>query len=211
MLAHVSLSSTWLTQVQFPCFYHLLSGALGWSQLVTRQLSMQPVTISLILMDSSTLVPLCVVYRGFRVSPTYRRTLGQCTAHLALSVGTPEAANILIRDRMYICRTVAHPRKLKTEPKQCMKCRKWGHFVAECLEEKDACGNCAEGHHTKDCPDKNRRYRVSCQNDTHMSWDRSCPEFKCRVEQMDESHPENALTYFPNRRRMVHTSLASKN
>jgi hypothetical protein len=131
------------------------------------------------------------------IKPTYRRTLGQHTAHLALSVGSPKMANILIRDGMYICRAVIHPRKLKTEPKQCMKCRKWGHFAAECLEEKDTCGNCAEDHHTKDCPDKNRRYCVSCQDNTHASWDRNCPEFRCRVEQMDKSHPENALTYFP--------------
>jgi hypothetical protein len=131
------------------------------------------------------------------IKPTYRRTLGQHVAHLALSVGSPKMANILIRDRMYICRAVTHPRKLKSEPKQCMKCRKWGHFTAECMEEKDACGNCIEDHHTKDCPDKNRRYCVSCQNNSHVSWDRNCPEFKCRVEQMDESHPENTLMYFP--------------
>ena len=131
------------------------------------------------------------------IKPTYRRAIGQRAAHMALSVSTPEAANVLIRDGVYICGTVAHPRKLKTEPKQCMKCRKWGHFAAECLEAKDACGNCAEDHHTKNCPDKNRRYCVSCQNDTHASWDRNCPEFKRRVERMDENHPENALTYFP--------------
>jgi hypothetical protein len=106
-------------------------------------------------------------------------------------------ANILIRDGMYVCRAVTHPRKLKSEPKQCMKCRKWGQFAAECMEEKDACGNCAKDHHTKDCLDKNRRYCVSCQNNSHASWDRNCPEFKRRVERMDESHPENTLTYFP--------------
>jgi hypothetical protein len=113
---------------------------------------------------------------------TYRWTLGQCAAHLALSVGSPEMANILIRDGMYICGAVTHPRKLKMEPKQCMKCRKWGHFAAKCLEEKDACSNCTKDHHTKDCLDKNRRYCVSCQDNTHASWDRNCPEFRHRVE-----------------------------
>ena len=131
------------------------------------------------------------------IKPTYRRALGQRYAHLALSVSTPGEANIIIRDGIYICGAKMYPRKLKTEPKQCMKCRKWGHFAAECLEEKDACGNCGEDHHTKDCPDKDRRYCVSCKNDTHASWDRNCPEFKRRVERMDENHPENALIYFP--------------
>ena len=131
------------------------------------------------------------------IKPTYRRALGQRYAHLALSFSTPGEANVIIRDGIYICGIKAYPRKLKTEPKQCMKCRKWGHFAAECLEEKDACGNCGEDHHTKDCPDKNRRYCVSCKDDTHASWDRNCPEFRRRVEKMDENHPENALMYFP--------------
>lgn len=131
------------------------------------------------------------------IKPTYRRALGQRYAHLALSVSSPGEANVIIRDGIYICRAKVYPRKLKTEPKQCMKCRKWGHFAAECLEEKDTCGNCGEDHHTKDCLDMNRRYCVSCKDDTHASWDRSCPEFRRRVEKMDENHPENALMYFP--------------
>ena len=102
---------------------------------------------------------------------TYRRLLGQQYVHLALMVSSPGKANVIIWDGIYICGTKAYPRKLKTEPKQCMKCRKWGHFTAECLEEKDACGNCGEDHHTKDSPDKNRKYCVSCKNGTHASWD----------------------------------------
>ena len=131
------------------------------------------------------------------IKPTYRRALGQRYAHLALSVSSAGEANVIIRDGIYICGIKAYPRKLKTEPKQCMKCRKWGHFAADCLEEKDACGNCGEDHHTKECPDKERRYCVSCKNNSHASWDRSCPEFLRRVEKMDENHPENALMYFP--------------
>ena len=138
-----------------------------------------------------------ILHKARWIKPTYRRALGQRYAHLALSVSTPGEANVIIRDGMYICGAKIYPRKLKTEPKQCMKCRKWGHFAAECLEEKDACGNCGENHYTKECPDKNRRYCVSCKNDTHASWDRSCPEFRRRVEKMDENHPENALMYFP--------------
>jgi hypothetical protein len=97
------------------------------------------------------------------IKPVYRRTLGQHSAHLALSVSTPEDANTLIRDGIYICGVKTYPRKLKTEPKQCMKCRKWGHFAADCLEDKDACGNCGENHHTKECPDSSRRYCISCK------------------------------------------------
>ena len=131
------------------------------------------------------------------IKPIYRRAMGQQFAHLALTVSTPEDANILIRDGLYICGTKTYPRKMKVEPKQCMKCRKWGHFANECLAERDSCGNCGEDHMTKDCPDKDRRYCVSCKNDSHASWDRECPEFKRRVDRIDKGHPENALTYFP--------------
>ena len=130
------------------------------------------------------------------IKPTYRRALGQRYAHLALSVSSAGEANVIIRDGIYICVIKAYPRKLKTEPKQCMKCRKWGHFAADCLEEKDACGNCREDHHTKECPDKERRYCVSCKNNSHASWDRSCLEFLRCIEKMDENHPKNALMYF---------------
>ena len=80
------------------------------------------------------------------IKPIYRRTLGQQFAHIALTVSTPEDANIIIRDGLYICGTKTYPRKLKVEPKQCMKCRKWGHFANECLVERDSCGNCVEDH-----------------------------------------------------------------
>ena len=111
----------------------------------------------------------------------------------------PEDANTIIRiirNGLYICGMKTYP-KMKTKLKQCMKCRKWGHFTNECLAEKDYYGNCGEDHLTKDCPDKDRHYCVLCKNNLHMSWDRECPEFLRRVDRMDEDHPENALTYFP--------------
>ena len=137
------------------------------------------------------------IRRAKWIKPTYRRALGQQFAHLALTVSTPEDANLLIRDGIYICSNKIYPRKMKQEQKQCMKCRKWGHFAADCLAERDVCGNCGEDHRTKDCPEKERKYCASCKSDTHASWDRECPEFQRRVDRMDENHPENALVYFP--------------
>ena len=137
------------------------------------------------------------IQRAKWIKPIYRRAMGQQLAHLALTVSTPEDANIIIRDGLYICPTKTYPKKLKVELKQCMKCRKWGHFANECLTEKDTCGNCGEDHMMKECTDPGRRYCIFCRNDSHASWDRECPEFKRGVERMDEGHPENALTYFP--------------
>ena len=42
-----------------------------------------------------------------------------------------------------------------------------------------------------------KRHCVSCNVDTHMSWDRACPEFLHRGKLYDEKHPENNMVYFP--------------
>jgi hypothetical protein len=69
MLVHVPRSLTGPLRYSLSHFYRLLNlEPLAGLGLIIRQLSVQPATISLILTDSSTLVPLCVAYRGFRVS-----------------------------------------------------------------------------------------------------------------------------------------------
>ena len=98
---------------------------------------------------------------------------------------------------MNICSSRTYPTRLKYEPKQCMKCRKWGHFVAECHAKDDTCGTSGENHVTKECTDNGKRYCVACKATDHVSWDRSCPEFRRKSAHFDELHPENTLTYFP--------------
>ena len=131
------------------------------------------------------------------IKPLYRRHAKQTVAYATLSLNSANEANRLIRDGMYICSNRTYPKRLKYEPKQCMKCRKWGHFAAECQAKTDTCGTCGENHITKDCVDKGKRFCVACKSTDHASWDRSCPEFQRKIVQFDEIHPENALTYFP--------------
>jgi hypothetical protein len=78
-----------------------------------------------------------------------------------------------------------------------MKCRKWGHFANECLEEKDTWGTCGREHRSKDCTEANKRHCISCKVDTHASWDRTCPEFAKKCSWYDQKHPDNLLKYFP--------------
>jgi hypothetical protein len=106
-------------------------------------------------------------------------------------------ANRLLKDGMYICSTRTYPKRLKYEPKQCMKCRRWGHFASECHATSDTCGTCGGEHATRDCEESDKRYCISCRSNDHASWDRACPEFQRKSAQFDEMHPENALTYFP--------------
>ena len=131
------------------------------------------------------------------IKPIYRRHPKQLVAYATLTLSSASEANRLIRDGMNICSNRTYPKRLKYEPKQCMKCRKWGHFAAECHAKADTCGTCRENHFTKDCTDNEKRYCVACKATDHASWDRSCPEFRKKSAHFDELHPENALTYFP--------------
>ena len=106
-------------------------------------------------------------------------------------------ANKAISNGLIICRTKVYPSKLKQEPTQCMKCRKWGHFASDCTETKDICGTCGDDHRTNTCTETRKRYCVSCNAYSHSSWDRGCPEFAKRCSWYDTKHPDNLLKYFP--------------
>ena len=99
---------------------------------------------------------------------------------------------------IYLCARLKSPTTChKLSQFSTLRGNRHSHFTMECLVEKNICSNCGDDHMTKDCPDKNRRYCASCKNDSHVSWDRECPEFKHRVDKMDDIHPKNVLIYFP--------------
>ena len=139
------------------------------------------------------------------IKPEYRRHPKQKFAYATLSLTSACEANRLIRDGMSICSTRTFPKRLKYEPRQCMKCRKWGHYASECRAENDTCGTCGGDHTTRDCNEGDRRYCVSCRTEDHASWDRSCPEFQRKSAHFDSIHPENALTYFPTDEEWTHS------
>ncbi len=58
------------------------------------------------------------------IKPTYRRSSTQQFAHASFAIIPPTVANQLIRDGTYVCGAKTYPKKLKTEPKQCTRCRK---------------------------------------------------------------------------------------
>ena len=130
------------------------------------------------------------------IKPIYRRAPEQSCAHAIFTISSAAAANRLLKDGIYIFSTRTFPKKLKYEPKQCMKCRKWGHFAANCHALTDTCGSCGDQHMTKDCKTNNKRYCVSCRSDSHASWDRNCPQFLRKCDEYSGFHPENNLLYF---------------
>jgi hypothetical protein len=134
------------------------------------------------------------------IKPANRRRPDQIVAHAAFLMRTAKDANKCITDGLKICNAKVYPSKLKQEPTQCMKCRRWGHFATDCTQNRDTCGTCGTcggEHRTNICNNRDRRYCVSCNEHTHASWDRKCPEFAKRCSWYDEKHPDNTLKYFP--------------
>ncbi|KAF8269410.1 hypothetical protein EI94DRAFT_1547073, partial [Lactarius quietus] len=130
------------------------------------------------------------------IKPEYRRAPEQWAAHTIFTM-SDATANQCIRDGIFVCGMKIHPSRLKHEPMQCMKCRRWGHFAQGSSASQDTCGTCRGEHRTSECTNKEKTFCVSCKSNTHASWDRDCPEFWRRCTQFDENYPENNLPYFP--------------
>ena len=137
------------------------------------------------------------IARAKWIKPIGRRRPDQTHAYAIFSISCVGSTNALIRDGLNICGTRVRPTKQKQEPIQCMKCRRWGHFVTECLSDKDTCGTCGEEHRTNTCKTKDKRFCVSCGDNSHASWDRHCPEFLRRCAILDERNPQNTMPYYP--------------
>lgn len=136
--------------------------------------------------------------QSFRwIKPIIRRRAGQTRAHAVITVTSADVANLIIKEGITIHGARPKAEKTKQEPIQCLKCRGWEHKAQDCLETSDTCGTCGGNHRTNACDSKDNIYCVSCKNNDHASWDRSCPEFRRRCIIYDERHPENKMVYFP--------------
>jgi len=73
--------------------------------------------------------------------PIQRRSPGQKTAHLILSVADANIANRAIANGLTICSCRVYVDKIRKELTRCLKCQGWNHFTAECTSATDKCGN----------------------------------------------------------------------
>ena len=135
------------------------------------------------------------IKRARWIKPLERRRADQMHAYAIFSVATADCANLLIRDSMNIFGEKVRPKRQKNELVQCMKCRRWGHFATECQTKGEKCGTCGGAHHTNTCSVKGKLYCISCDDNSHASWDRNCPEFMRRCAIYNDCNPENGMPY----------------
>ncbi|KAG2135340.1 hypothetical protein DEU56DRAFT_737978, partial [Suillus clintonianus] len=76
------------------------------------------------------------------IKPRLRRAPNQRVAHAILHFTDSNAANVALRDGLYINKEKLHPRKDKKEPVRCVKCQLWGHIARDCNAPRDTCGTC---------------------------------------------------------------------
>ena len=144
------------------------------------------------------------------IKPKERRTPEQRFAHTMFHFTTAEAANISLRDGIYIDKEKLHPRKDKREPVRCVCCQIWGHIAKDCKAPKDICGTCGKNHRTPECNAYKTFYCVSCNSHDHASWNRDCPEFESRCAKIDAKLPENSMPYYPTNEDWTQVMLPPK-
>lgn len=130
-----------------------------------------------------------------------RREKGQRTAHAIFNMSSVEGANMILRHGIHIQGKKVFGRKMKKEPKRCLKCQKINsrHFAKDCPENDDLCGTCGLKHRTDKCAEKDQEkfHCANCKVYGHASWDRMCPIILKAANQLESSDREASYKYFP--------------
>jgi len=144
------------------------------------------------------------------IKPAYRWAPDQTCGHVILTVTKPDIANTVLTSGLVICQKQVYAEKCKKEPTRCLKCHGWGHLSYSCPQASDTCGTCAGQHRTADCTYQGRPRCVSCKMEGHASWDRQCPTFVRKCEEMNSRLSENSMPYFPTGESWTHISQLPK-
>ena len=106
-------------------------------------------------------------------------------------------ANDVLAHSLFICQKKVYVEKCKKEPLHCLKCHGWGHIARDCSAASNTCGTCAQCHRTDTCKNSARPHCVSCRTAGHASWDRACPVFQRKCNEMNDRLEDNSMPYFP--------------
>ena len=134
------------------------------------------------------------------IKPPTRRRLDQRFAHVIATFSDADTANRAIVNGLTICHKRVSVAKCKKEPIRCLKCQGWDHVASECTisKEVNVCGTCrGRDHWTSKCTQQSVTYCSSCRANDHTSWDRGCPTFLRKIEDLNARDPANDLPFFP--------------
>ena len=134
------------------------------------------------------------------IKPPARRRTDQRYAHVIITFSDADSANRAIVNGLSICHKRVSAAKCKKEPIRCLKCQGWDHIAAECIssQEVNICGTCgARDHWTSKCVKQDTVYCTSCRATDHASWDRNCPTFLRKIDDLNARDPANDLPFFP--------------
>jgi len=121
-------------------------------------------------------------------------------AHIITTFSDVDSANWVIVNGLTICNNRVSVEKCKKEPVRCLKCQGWDHIAMQCIVNKEVniCGTCgARNHWTSKCTQQGVAYCMLCKAHDHSSWDRSCPIFLWKIEELNMRDLANDLPFFP--------------
>jgi hypothetical protein len=145
-------------------------------------------------------VPKGVLTKIRWIKPPMRRQPDQRFAHIIITFSDAETANRAIVNGLSICHKRVSVAKCRKEPIRCLKCQGWDHVASECVvaKEVNVCGTCgARDHWTSKCNQQGVTYCTSCRTDDHTSWNRGCPTFLRKIDELNARDPANDIPFFP--------------
>ena len=135
------------------------------------------------------------------IKPAHRHTKDQVCGHAFLMLSDPGTANRILTNGLTICHKWVFAEKYTKEPLHCYKCQWWGHLLSGCQLDHDVCGTCSGRHRTATCWEDKWMRCVSCGVNGHPSWDRRCPTYISKCNNLDAVLLENQMPYLLLRNR----------
>jgi hypothetical protein len=152
-------------------------------------------------------IPAGSVAKAEWIKPIKDRKKDQKVATLRVYHRDAESANTILKQGAYVYNKRVVPKRPHREPIRCLRCHKFGHERRDCKYTNAYCGRCSLTHETEACSAKRDAYKcINCLG-SHPSYDRECPAFWEKCQQMDQRCPENGLAYYPTEEQWTWVTL----
>ena len=131
------------------------------------------------------------------IKPIKDRREGQRVATARFYFKNAKTANTILSTNAYIYNKKVIPKKPRKEPIRCLKCQRFGHERRHCMANGATCARCARQHETEECITPHRDFKCTNCEGRHPSYDRECPRFTEKCDQLNRRCPENGLAFYP--------------